>query len=230
MLRRILVVDDDPQVPNLVDRYLRTECEVAAAGTGEIALNYICSRPPDMLILDLGLPGATGWDVLERAREAGYEGKVIILTADISVDAETLAFERGVDDFVTKPFDLRFRARVLARLNEARKLLCDRIISGTVVLDRHTYRVWIDGNAVHLRPMGFKLLWTLIEAGDRVQSTAELLQVVWVVSAAIKSGTVKTHIGQLRAKLRPFGLDRCIVTVPKAGYSWRAEEESPRMS
>jgi two-component system phosphate regulon response regulator PhoB len=227
---RILVVEDEPDIAALVAFHLAREgYRVRTAATGEEALASVESERPDLVVLDLMLPGGlSGWDVLRslRARPEWAEVPVIVLTARGAEEDRLTGFRAGADDYVAKPFSpLELVLRVGAVLRRAPPSDARRVLRvGPVALDLEARRVTVDGRPVELTPTELRLLQVLLERRGRVQSRQQLLQAAWGVRANLESRTVDMHVLRLRQKLGPAA--GWIETVRGFGYRFRTE--SPR--
>src|ERR1044071_8123379 len=183
---RILVVDDEPDITALVAYHLAKEgYRVTTAGTGSDALRSAREERPDLGVLDLMLPGHSGFEVLAelRRREETRDVGVLLLTARKEEPDRIKGFSLGADDYLAKPFSpkelvLRVGA-VLPRLAGPPVAAGGRLVGGPIVLDRTAHHVTAGGKEVNLTATEFKLLERLIERRDRVQSRSQLLESVW---------------------------------------------------
>jgi len=229
MAARVLVVDDERDVCRLLTFSLeQAGFEAASAGTASEALLSIGKHPPDVLVLDVGLPDLSGVDVCRRLRgdpEVGDIG-IVILTALGSREDRIVGLEAGADDYVVKPFDVQeivLRVRALTRRIHER----DRartspaaapggvLRSGTLTLDPVTFEVRGNDQLLALRPLELKLLMTLMGEPGRVFSRAELLRTVWEIEHGSER-TVDVHVRRLRINLGEHAEQ--IETVPGFGY------------
>ena len=223
---RILVVDDEPDITALVAYHLAKEgYRVTTASTGRDALRAAREERPDLMVLDLMLPGASGYDVLTelRRRDETKELGVIVLTARKDESDRIKGLSLGADDYLPKPFSpqelvLRVRA-VLRRLAAPAVAVGGLVTAGPIVVDRNAHRVTVSGAEVELTATEFKLLTILIQREGRVQSRAQLLETVWQAHPDIQTRTVDMHVQRLRQKLGKAG--DCIETVRGAGYRFR---------
>lgn len=224
---RILVVDDEPDILSVLVYHLSREgYRVTTAVNGQGALTMADAERPDLIILDLMLPGMDGYEVLQRLRRADRTNSipVILLTARRAEDERVRGFEVGADDYITKPFsarELTLRVEALLRRAKAEPVSASRRISvGPVALDREAHRAFSEGAEVDLTPLEYRLLEVLLERRGRVQSRRQLLQAVWDTNAAIETRTVDMHVARLRTKLG--GAAPLIETVRGIGYRFRA--------
>ncbi len=224
----VLVVDDERDITALVAYHLaRAGYRVSTAGTGAAALEAVAAEPPDLIVLDLMLPERSGYDVLGeiRRREETRDVGVIVLTARKDEADRIKGLAEGADDYLTKPFSpeelvLRIGA-VLRRLRAPAAAAGPVLRVGAIVIDRAAHAVTVDGGAVDLTPIEYKLLLLLVERRGRVQSRPQLLETVWESQPDIQTRTVDMHVQRLRAKLGPAGEE--IETVRGFGYRFRAE-------
>lgn len=223
---RILVVDDEPDITALVAYHLAREgYRVTTAGTGADALRAAREERPDLVVLDLMLPGHSGYDVLSelRRREETREIGVLLLTARKEEPDRIKGLSLGADDYLSKPFspkELVLRvAAILRRLAAPAVAAGNRLAAGPIVLDRGAHRVKVQEQDVDLTATEFKLLERLIERRDRVQTRTQLLESVWQAQPDIQTRTVDMHVQRLRAKLGDAG--DWIETVRAVGYRFR---------
>jgi DNA-binding response OmpR family regulator len=184
---------------------------------------------PDLIILDLMLPGLDGYRVLRTLRDAGIMTPVLILTARGEEADKVRGFRLGADDYVTKPFGvLELLARVQALLRRSQapvEATHQPARFGDLEIDRGARAVTLRGEPVDLTPMEFELLTALLRRGGSVASRLELLREVWGYNAAVVSRTVDTHVAELRRKLEDDPAEpRYIVTVRKAGYRFNMRD------
>ncbi len=223
---RILVVDDEPDIVALVAYHLaKTNYRVSTASNGTDALSIARSERPSLLVLDLMLPGMSGFDVLEhiRAEEATKHIAVLMLTARKEEQDRIRGLSLGADDYLTKPFSpqelvLRVGA-ILRRTTGAGEAPSDLLQIGPIRIDRSAHRVAIASGEVELTPTEYKLLMTLAEKRGRVLARGHLLETVWEAAPDIQTRTVDMHIQRLRTKLGEAG--DLIETVRGFGYRMR---------
>ena len=221
-MTRVLIVEDNDDLAFGLRNNLEIEgYAVDVAGDGPSGLDAARRARPDLVVLDLMLPGLDGYRVLRQLRDDGLTMPVLILTAKGEEADKVRGFRLGADDYVTKPFGvLELLARVEALLRRTRPAAPgggERF--GDVEVDRATRIVRRDGQPVSLTPMEFDLLVALIDRRGAVATRLELLSQVWGHSSAVMTRTVDTHIGELRRKLEADpSAPRHILTVRKAGY------------
>ncbi|HZN49237.1 MAG TPA: response regulator [Methylomirabilota bacterium] len=228
MAREVLVVEDEPDIRRLVVLHLESDgfrCRTAANGLD--ALREAKANVPDLVVLDLMLPGLDGLEVCRRLRgDASTAGvPIIMLTAKSDEVDRVVGLEVGADDYVAKPFSPKeLVARVRAVLRRARPSQPTRVLTvGPVTLDPERHAVKLDGKALQLTPKEFDLLQALLEAAGRVLSREYLLNHVWGYARAdeIESRTVDVHVRRLRAKLGDAGSR--IATIKSVGYRFEVD-------
>ena len=224
---QILVVDDEPDILSVLVYHLSREgYQVKTAVNGQGALKAAEADRPDLIILDLMLPGMDGYEVLSRLRSDERLGSipVILLTALVEEEERVKGFEVGADDYIAKPFSARelgLRVEALLRRSKADPVSANRRLTvGPIALDREDHRAFVDDEEVELTPLEYRLLEILIERRGRVQNRRQLLQAVWDTNAAIETRTVDMHVGRLRMKLGAAA--SLIETVRGVGYRFRA--------
>jgi two-component system phosphate regulon response regulator PhoB len=226
--QRVLVVDDEPDITGLVAYHLaKAGYRVITAGNGTEALKSVREERPDLVVLDLMLPGLSGFDVLAelRRREATRDVGVILLTARKDEPDRIKGLSLGADDYLAKPFSpqelvLRVGA-VLRRLAAPPVAASGRLAAGPIHLDQSAHRVAVHGHDVELTATEFKLLRTLLEREGRVQGRTQLLQSVWQAQPDIQTRTVDMHVQRLRTKAGEAA--DWIETVRGFGYRFRTE-------
>jgi two-component system phosphate regulon response regulator PhoB len=223
---RVLVVDDEPDIRALVAYHLvKGGYRVSTASSGPEALSSAKQERPALIVLDLMLPGLSGYDVLEQLRgaPATKDVAVLMLTARREEQDRIRGLALGADDYLTKPFspqELTLRvAAILRRMSAAAGGRSDLLAIGPITIDRAAHRVIIEDGEVELTPTEYKLLLTLAERRGRVLGRAHLLGMVWEAAPDIQTRTVDMHVQRLRAKLGPAG--DLIETVRGFGYRIR---------
>lgn len=220
---RVLVVDDEADIVALVAYHLaKAGYRVSTASSGPDALTAARQERPALIVLDLMLPGSSGYEVLEqlRAQPATREMAVLMLTARREEADRIRGLSLGADDYLTKPFSpqelvLRVGA-ILRRLSAGGAGPADILSIGSITIDREEHRVSVDGRLIDLTPTEYKLLLILAERRGRVQSRAHLLETVWEAAPDIQTRTVDMHVQRLRTKLGEAG--DLIETVRGFGY------------
>ncbi len=229
MSHRILVVDDEPDITALVAYHLaKAGYRVSTANSGPEALKAAREERPDVVVLDLMLPGVSGFDVLAelRKRDETRDVGVILLTARRDEPDRIKGLSLGADDYLTKPFSpaelgLRIQA-LLRRLAAPAVAAGSTLVASGLAIDRAAHRVSLDGAELNLTATEYKLLVTLVERRGRVQTRPQLLDTVWDAQPDIQTRTVDMHVQRLRTKLGELG--DMIETVRGFGYRFRAND------
>jgi two-component system phosphate regulon response regulator PhoB len=232
MQKRILIVDDEPAIRDMVAFALRKgDFEPVHAGDAREAQAAIADRVPDLILLDWMLPGTSGLELARRWRKDALtrEVPIIMLTARGEENDRVGGFEAGVDDYVVKPFSAReLLARIRAVMRRASEDDEDGSIeAGDLRIDGAAHRVFargLDGVEVPVAigPTEYRMLHFFMTHPDRVYSRAQLLDHVWGGSVYVEERTVDVHIRRLRKTLEPTGLDTMVQTVRGAGYRFSA--------
>jgi DNA-binding response OmpR family regulator len=220
---RILVIEDNVDLAFGLRNNLEIEGhDVDVASSGTRGLEWARHKRPDLVLLDLMLPGMDGFRVLQTLRGGGARVPVLILTARGDETDKVRGLRLGADDYVTKPFSiLELLARVEALLRRAMRpaLPSQPERFGDVEVDPATHSVRRRGSPVALAPKEFDLLWALLQRQGAVASRGELMREVWGYPDTITSRTVDTHVAELRRKLETDpSAPRHILTVRKTGY------------
>ncbi|MGH7616437.1 MAG: response regulator transcription factor [Gemmatimonadaceae bacterium] len=229
-MTRILIVEDNKNLATGLRNNLEIEgYDVHVASDGTSGLAQARALSPDLIVLDLMLPGMDGYRVLRTLRDEGLDTPVLILSARGEETDKVLGFHLGADDYVAKPFGLlELLARIDALLRRAANgrsasKLSAPVTFGDVQVDPGTHTVRRRGAPVLLRPKEYDLLVALLERRGQVVSRAELLDEVWGYSGEVYSRTVDTHVAELRRKLEENAAEpRHILTVRKTGYRIQA--------
>ncbi len=224
---RILVVDDEPQIHRFLAPALDAAgYEAERADNAADGLRAIAKRPPDAVVLDLGLPDMDGKQALQKAR-AFYDGPVIILSARDREMEKIEALDLGADDYVEKPFGV---GELLARLRVALRHKVQQaggepmVTAGDVQIDRILRLVSLRGEPVRLSPKEYELLVRLADGGGRVLTHRQLLTGIWGPAHEHDVQYLRVFIGQLRQKLEADLADpKIITTEPGVGYRFNAD-------
>ena len=223
---KILVVDDEPNILKLVTAYMRQEgFEIYEAQDGNAALKAFKAFKPDIVILDVMLPGVDGLDVLSRIRRES-DAYVILLTARTAETDRVVGLTVGADDYVTKPFSPReLVARVKAALRRLRlgdsPAGADVITYPRLCIDSGSRKVWLDEQLMDLTTIEFDLLKTMAEYNEKVLSREQLLEKVWGYDYYGDTRVVDVHVGHIRRKLGT----EFIETVRGIGYRFDGGSE-----
>ncbi len=218
-MSRILIAEDESRISSFVDKGLRAAgFTTTVVTTGTDALELALSGAADLLVLDIGLPGIDGYEVMRRLRAAGSSLPVIVLTARTSAEDTLASLEGGANDYMPKPFRFdELLARIRLRLSDATRSAEPRLVVGELELDLHARTVLVDGAEVELSAREFSLAEELMRHAGKVLSREQLLSRVWGYDFDPGSNVVDVYVGYLRAKL---GATR-IETVRGMGYRLR---------
>jgi two-component system, OmpR family, phosphate regulon response regulator PhoB len=230
---RVLVVEDERDIAALVAYHLTREgYRVRTAETGQEALESIHADRPDLVILDLMLPGRSGYEVMTelRGHAETRDVPVVVLSARRDEADRVKGLELGADDYITKPFsprELVLRVGAVLRRAQAPAMAgASRVLrAGAITVDLGGKAVTVDGLLVEMTPTEYKLLTTLMERVGRVQSRRQLLETAWDINADIETRTVDMHIQRLRSKLGVHG--DLIETARGFGYRFRPTDVEP---
>jgi len=221
-MKRALVVEDDPDIVELIDHYLSVEgFEVESVADGRRALERLRAGGVSLLILDLQLPGLDGLSVCGEIRRDKRNSAlpIVMLTARGDESDRVIGLEVGADDYVVKPFspkELVARVRALLRRSGRRELAEAPLVVGELQIDPARHTVLVGDAPVHLTAKEFALLLALVEADGRVLSRQTLLESVWGYSYAEGTRTVDVHVRRLREKIP--SLAGRLITVKSLGY------------
>ena len=222
----VTLVEDEPAIAEILQYNLEREgFTVEVIHEGDHALVAIRKHPPDLLILDLMLPGLDGLEITRVLKRdpATAQTPLIMLTArDEEID-RIVGLELGADDYITKPFSPRevvLRVKAVLRRARERHDKATVLQAGLIKLDGEAHRVWVEEEEIHLTATEFRLLHLLIERRGRVQRRADLLRDVWGYTEDVDSRTVDTHVRRLRYKLGRAG--SLVETVVGVGYRLRS--------
>ncbi len=218
----LLLVEDDPRLVRLLTRLLTQDRHVVdSALTMADGLELAAVADPDAIILDVGLPDGSGFDIARRLRERGSAVPILMLTARDAVTARVEGLDAGADDYLVKPFayeELLARLRALGRRPAPRRGLTLR--AGPIVLDESERRVSVAGRPVDLSQREYAILECLLRRPGQILSRDQLLDQAWPYGAALTPNTVEAYIHLLRTKLGPDGA-AWIETVRGVGYRVR---------
>jgi DNA-binding response OmpR family regulator len=222
---RILVIEDDPAISRGLADNLRFEShDVLTAADGDEGYRLLRDRQPDLVVLDLMLPGLSGFELCRKARADGSTVPILMLTARSDEADRVLGLDLGADDYVTKPFSIRevlARVRALLRRSQPPAVDLHELRCDDVVVDFRRYQATRAGAAVDMTRKEFGLLKTLASRAGEVLTRDDLLNHVWGYDALPTTRTVDNHVASLRAKIeRDPAAPRHLVTVHGVGYKW----------
>lgn len=220
----VLLIEDDVAIRRLLDAaFQNTEFRLIEAETAAEGIEMVTRKRPDLILLDMGLPDAGGLSVIRTVR--GWSAiPIIIVSGEGADDQKVTGLEAGADDYITKPFsinELMARMRVALRHSaQAGSENASPIFeSGNLKVDRSSREVFVNGERVHLTPIEFKLLVTLVKHAGKVVTHRQLLAEVWGEEYSEEAQYLRVYIGYLRKKLEPEGEQPCmLLTEPRVGY------------
>ncbi|MHB1128250.1 MAG: response regulator [Bacillota bacterium] len=230
MNEKILVVDDDPKIVELVKAYLKNEgYQVLTAFDGKTALRIVRESIPDLVILDIMLPHIGGFDVCRILRSES-QTPIIMLTARDEETDKVIGLGLGADDYVTKPFSTRelvARVKAVLRRTGGESEPEDRLVIGDLVIDFERYEVRQVDQTIELTPTEFKLLQTMARSSGRVFTRLQLLDAVQGYTFEGYERSIDAHIKNLRRKLEPDPKNpRYILTVFGIGYKFAGDSHA----
>jgi two-component system KDP operon response regulator KdpE len=218
---RILVIEDEPEIRRFLRASLAAHhMHVQEAETGQAGIMAAATLPPDVVLLDIGLPDISGLEVIAKLR--GWSTVPIIILSARGQEADKIAaFDAGADDYLTKPFGIgELLARLRVALRHARRgdeQTAPTFILGELEVDQVKRRVKVAGEEVHLTPTEYRLLTTLIKHVGKVLTHRQLLQEVWGPDCTHENHYVRVYVNQLRLKLGPTARSS-LLTEPGVGY------------
>jgi two-component system, OmpR family, response regulator MprA len=223
MKAHILIVDDDPRITDLLRRILAYEgYSVAVAASGSEALNRSLERPPDLVVLDIMLPGLDGLEVAQRLRAAGDNVPILMLTARDTVADRVKGLEKGADDYLMKPFAPdELVARVKALLRRSQEEQHEVLRYADVELDTGTRIAHRGAREIELSPTEYELLLLFMKRPRQVLTREIILDRVWGIDFEGSSNVMEVYVGYLRVKLEAKGEPRLIHTVRGVGYVFK---------
>ena len=218
----IVVVDDEQSIIDFVRIYLEREGFICKGiSDGLVAFNDIMQSKPTLVVLDVMLPGMSGFDVCQRLRASNNQVPVIMLTAKDDDIEKILGLELGADDYLTKPFNPReliARIKAVLRRNNLKKRTEEQVIkAGDINMNMQRREVTVNGNLIILRTQEFELLRVLAEEPGRVFSRDQLLYLAWGYDFAGQTRTVDVHVAQLRKKIEKS----CVQLETVTGYGYK---------
>ena len=231
-MSKILIVEDDPDIVLPLEDDLRLEgYQVEAVGDGETALRRLDETQFDLLLLDVMLPGADGFEICRRLRHAGSQLPIVLLTAKAQEAEVVMGLELGADDYVTKPFsprELRARLKAVLRRHDDTPR---QVRFGDFEVDFERVELRRGRVPVELTPIEFKLLSTFVRNPGRVLTRPQLLDRVWGAETYITERVVDTHVGNLRKKIESEPKQpRYLVSVLGVGYRFERDSAGVKSS
>jgi DNA-binding response OmpR family regulator len=221
---RVLVVDDEAHIRELLQGLLeRAGYDVAQAGSGEESLRVLYAWRPDIVLLDVSMPGLDGWQTLDRIRDL-TDLPVLMLTARVAELEKVRGLKGGADDYMTKPFgrqELLARVEALLRRSvRSEGALGERYADGAIVVDVPRYSVAVADRELTLTPREFRLMVTFVRHPNQVLSHDQLLELAWGDPFTVSRDQVKLYVSYLRRKLLAAGAADPIETVRGFGYRY----------
>ncbi|HEY5506336.1 MAG TPA: response regulator transcription factor [Coriobacteriia bacterium] len=225
---RVLVIDDEVQIRRALTSVLQARhYDVEVAATAEEGLERTASRTPDIIVLDLSLPGMSGLEATKRLRE-WYHGPIIILSVRNADDDKIAALDLGADDYLTKPFstgELLARIRALVRRTAGADSSVNEIEAGDLHIDLGKRTVTVRGEHVKLTRLEFDILAMLARNAGRVVTSRMLLETVWGPEYVGDTQTLRVHVSHLRRKIETAGdVPRYVLTEPGVGFRFGGGE------
>jgi two-component system response regulator PhoP len=226
---RVLVIEDEPQLRRQVaERLAREGFQVDAAGDGREGLYFATEYPVDAAIVDLGLPGLPGLDLIRAVRSRGSRLPILVLTARGRWQDKVEGLEAGADDYLAKPFEMaELVARVKALLRRAAGAAANALRCGPIALDLAAQRVTVSGQDVELTGYEYRLLEYLVRHRPKVVSKGELADYLYPHDAERDSNVLEVLVGRLRRKLDPDSALLPIETLRGRGYRFAVAEDAP---
>jgi len=221
---KILIVDDDPAIRNLILRFLSRKYQVESAADGKTAMAIFSQFQPDLVILDVNLPDALGYNLCEQM-QSHTDVFVLMLTSRTDTADKQKGFSQGADDYLTKPFDLKeLEWRVGAILKRQRSVTPSpqqRLIFRNLVIDIETREVIVNNQTIYLTALEFDLLYFLATNPGKVLRREELIKQVWDYEYTGEQRIVDVHIGQIRRKIELDSSQPALIqTVRGVGYKF----------
>ncbi len=223
MEQRALIVEDDRNIADLIRLYLEKDgmiCQVAGSGTE--GLDKFRQTMPDLVLLDIMLPGMDGWTVCRKIREIS-KTPIIMLTAKGELEDKVNGLEIGADDYITKPFqakELMARIHAVLRRTGKEETAAKRLTFDKLIVNLDSYELLVDGKRIDTPPKELELLYHLAASPNRVFTRNQLLDEVWGFDYYGDSRTVDVHIKRLREKLEGVSDQWCLKTVWGVGYKF----------
>lgn len=223
---KILVVEDNEDLANSIKRGLEKEgYSVVLAFDGDTGLDMALCESYECIVLDVLLPGVDGFEFVQTLRESNVQTPVLMLTALDSVDDKIFGLSSGADDYLTKPFDFReLLARVQSLIRRNHLLRGEVLTFKEMQLNSRTRTVTVKGKELKLSRREFDLLEMFMRDPNIVFSREEILEKIWGNERETRSNVVDVYVLYLRSKLKPFGYDKYLETVPGIGYKLNLEE------
>lgn len=226
---RVLVIEDEPQLRRQVaERLAREGFQVDASGDGKEGLYFATEYPIDAAVVDLGLPGLSGLDLIRAVRSRGSALPILVLTARARWQDKVEGLEAGADDYLAKPFEMpELVARVKALLRRAAGAATNALQCGPIAIDFAAQRVTVQRRPVELTGYEYRLLEYLVRHRRRIVSKGEIADYLYPHDAERDSNVLEVLVGRLRRKLDPDGALAPIETLRGRGYRFALPEDAP---
>lgn len=233
-MRTVLIIEDDPEIVHLLEIHLKDlQCEVHASYRGDEGLAKAIEMVPDLIILDIMLPGMDGIEVCQKIRANTIQSPIIMLTAKAEEIDKVLGLEIGADDYLTKPFSVRefiarvkaiFRREQMATASKQELTAKNASQFGDLSIDIDMRKVVVNGSKVELSPKEFELLVLLSSNPGKSYDRSKLLNLIWGYEFKGYEHTVNSHINRLRAKIEPdMSKPTYVLTTWGIGYKFNEE-------
>lgn len=220
MAAKILLVDDDPDIRELMRLYIAAEgLEVIEAGNGKEAIEMLKNGSVNLVVLDIMMPYMDGWELCREIRRRHPDLPLLMVTAKGESADKVKGFHLGTDDYVVKPFDpVELTMRVKALLKRYRIASSQKIQIHDIVIDRSTYEVHMQGETILLPPKEFELLYTLASYPSQIFTRAQLIELIWGIDYEGDERTIDVHIKRLRERFESAADRFAIATIRGLGY------------
>lgn len=214
----ILIIDDNENMRTLLEARLKNLYTLYLCENGKKAFDIIQQKPIDLILVDVMMPVMNGYEFLKILREGGNQTPTIMITAKNSIGDKTIAYNLGIDDYITKPIDFdELKLRIKALLRRSKIYFEKQIIIGSIIIDYDSYSI-INGNeTIQLPQKEFLLLFKLLSYPNKIFTKEQLLNSIWGVNSESDESTIRTHTNRLREKISKFN-EFELITIHGIGY------------
>lgn len=214
----ILIIDDNENMRTLLEARLKNVYTLYLCENGKKAFDIIQQKPIDLILVDVMMPVMNGYEFLKILREGGNQTPTIMITAKNSIGDKTIAYNLGIDDYITKPIDFdELKLRIKALLRRSKISFEKQIIIGSIIIDYDSYSI-INGNeTIQLPQKEFLLLFKLLSYPNKIFTKEQLLNSIWGVNSESDESTIRTHTNRLREKISKFN-EFELITIHGIGY------------
>ncbi len=214
----ILIIDDNENMRTLLEARLKNLYTLYLCENGKKAFDIIQQKPIDLILVDVMMPVMNGYEFLKILREGGNQTPTIMITAKNSIGDKTIAYNLGIDDYITKPIDFdELKLRIKALLRRSKISFEKQIIIGSIIIDYDSYSI-INGNeTIQLPQKEFLLLFKLLSYPNKIFTKEQLLNSIWGVNSESDESTIRTHTNRLREKISKFN-EFELITIHGIGY------------